>query len=120
MCLTSWLCGVDCLGCWHSWMPGSVSTSRTALPPRTLRSIGQPASGLLRPFSCLLVTNISYLLASIFHRAASVLAERGAEVDCANSQGATPLHDAVHRGDSHLVRALLEAGANPHVSAVQG
>ncbi|XP_071527220.1 uncharacterized protein [Panulirus ornatus] len=48
------------------------------------------------------------------------LIARGADVNAANSDGATPLHDAVARGDEAIVRLLLEHDANPHIQCYKG
>lgn len=37
-----------------------------------------------------------------------------------NSLGVTPLHDAVVRGDIHVIEELLRAGANPCIRAIKG
>ena len=47
-------------------------------------------------------------------------AARGGDVNAANSDGATPLHDAVARGDEAIVRILLEHQANPHIQCYKG
>ncbi|XP_066585055.1 uncharacterized protein [Prorops nasuta] len=48
------------------------------------------------------------------------LIERGADVNAENGCGATPLHDAVNRGDISICQELLQAGANPLVGANKG
>ncbi|XP_076059863.1 uncharacterized protein LOC143036412 isoform X2 [Oratosquilla oratoria] len=48
------------------------------------------------------------------------LVARGADVNVANSNGATPLHDAVARGDPAVVKELLLLGANPHIQCHKG
>lgn len=48
------------------------------------------------------------------------LIARGADVNAANSDGATPLHDAVARGDENIVRILLDHDANPHIQCYKG
>lgn len=45
---------------------------------------------------------------------------RGADVHSVNSHGASPLHDAVARGEEHIVTALLQHGAVPHVQRCSG
>ncbi|XP_076162883.1 uncharacterized protein LOC143144407 isoform X2 [Ptiloglossa arizonensis] len=45
---------------------------------------------------------------------------RGADVNAINGCGATPLHDAVNRGDVTICQELLQAGANPLVKASNG
>jgi ankyrin repeat protein len=45
-----------------------------------------------------------------------LLIERGAEVDAADLDGATPLHDAVFAGHTRMVRSLLRAGADRKIS----
>ncbi|XP_064113108.1 uncharacterized protein LOC135219888 isoform X1 [Macrobrachium nipponense] len=50
----------------------------------------------------------------------SCLLARGADVNAANSDGATPLHDAVARGDEDIIRILLENGANLHIQCYKG
>nr|XP_045591996.1 uncharacterized protein LOC123753983 isoform X1 [Procambarus clarkii]XP_045591997.1 uncharacterized protein LOC123753983 isoform X1 [Procambarus clarkii] len=48
------------------------------------------------------------------------LIARGADINAANSDGATPLHDAVARGDENIVRILLDHDANPHIQCYKG
>ncbi|XP_042215354.1 uncharacterized protein LOC121861551 isoform X1 [Homarus americanus] len=48
------------------------------------------------------------------------LIARGADVNAANSDGATPLHDAVARGNESIIRILLEHDANPHIQCYKG
>ncbi|KAK0163427.1 hypothetical protein PV327_007111 [Microctonus hyperodae] len=48
------------------------------------------------------------------------LIERGADVNAENGCGATPLHEAVSRGDLIICQEILKAGANPHIRAIQG
>ncbi|XP_008556256.1 uncharacterized protein LOC103577419 [Microplitis demolitor] len=48
------------------------------------------------------------------------LIDRGADVNAENGCGATPLHEAVNRGDITICQELLLAGANPHTRALQG
>lgn len=48
-----------------------------------------------------------------FVEAVTLLSERGARVDVANSAGETPLMFAVHARDLGLLRVLLRAGADP-------
>ena len=49
-----------------------------------------------------------------------LVADRGADVNCVNSLGDTPLHDAVARGDIDVVEELLRAGANPFIRSIKG
>lgn len=46
--------------------------------------------------------------------------DRGADVNAVNGCGATPLHDAVNRGDVTICQELLQAGANPLIRAIKG
>ncbi|XP_015123310.1 uncharacterized protein LOC107045521 isoform X1 [Diachasma alloeum] len=48
------------------------------------------------------------------------LIDRGANIDAQNGCGATPLHEAVNRGDMEICQELLQAGASPHIRAIQG
>ncbi|CAL1681579.1 unnamed protein product [Lasius platythorax] len=48
------------------------------------------------------------------------LLDKGADVNAENGCGATPLHDAVNRGDVAICQELLQAGANPHIRATKG
>ncbi|KAK7077573.1 hypothetical protein SK128_012480 [Halocaridina rubra] len=48
------------------------------------------------------------------------LLARGADVNAANSDGATPLHDAVARGEENVIQILLEHDANPHIQCFKG
>ncbi|KAM0731335.1 Protein VAPYRIN [Formica fusca] len=48
------------------------------------------------------------------------LLDKGADVNAENGCGATPLHDAVNRGDVAICQELLQAGANPHIRAAKG
>lgn len=48
------------------------------------------------------------------------LIARGADVNAANTDGATPLHDAVARGDEAIVKLLLQHQANPHIQCYKG
>ncbi|EZA52531.1 uncharacterized protein LOC105281834 [Ooceraea biroi] len=48
------------------------------------------------------------------------LIDKGADVNAENGCGATPLHDAVNRGDVAICQELLQAGANPLVRATKG
>ena len=41
-------------------------------------------------------------------------------MNAVNNEGATPLHDAVHRGDVHIVEELVLSGANPTIKALAG
>jgi ankyrin repeat protein len=43
-----------------------------------------------------------------------LLLEKGADVDCGDYRGLTPLVYAAHKGNLELVRLFLEAGANPN------
>lgn len=40
------------------------------------------------------------------------LSEKGAHVNSLNSCGATPLHDAIDRGDKKVCTELIQAGAD--------
>ena len=46
--------------------------------------------------------------------------EHSAQVDGTNAAGATPLHDAVSRGDPDVVRVLLDHGASNETVAKSG
>lgn len=48
------------------------------------------------------------------------LIARGGDVNAANSDGATPLHDAVARGDESIVKILLQHQANPYIQCYKG
>lgn len=48
------------------------------------------------------------------------LIDRGADVNSENGCGATPLHDAVSRGDVTICQELLHSGANPLIRAIKG
>lgn len=48
-----------------------------------------------------------------FTEGVELLARKGGKVDVANNTGETPLMSAVHRRDIVLLRALLQAGADP-------
>ncbi|XP_077999420.1 uncharacterized protein LOC144452238 [Glandiceps talaboti] len=48
------------------------------------------------------------------------LLDNGALVNAANGEGATPLHDAVHRGDRDIVEVLVQHKANPAIKASTG
>ncbi|XP_034950248.1 uncharacterized protein [Chelonus insularis] len=48
------------------------------------------------------------------------LIDRGADINAENGCGATPLHEAVNRGDIAICQELLDAGANPHIRAIHG
>lgn len=50
----------------------------------------------------------------------SCLIDRGADVNCVNSLGVAPLHDAVARGDIDVIEELLRGGANPCIRAIKG
>lgn len=45
--------------------------------------------------------------------------EQGAPIDCTNSKGLTPLHEAVQMGNHDIVHLLVKLGANVHYP-VQG
>lgn len=49
-----------------------------------------------------------------------IFIENNADVNIKNAQGATPLHDAVNRGDIEIIQILLEYGADPTVKATSG
>jgi len=48
------------------------------------------------------------------------LIEKGAEANAVNADGCSPLHDAAQRKDLDIVKVLLNAGADPHVIALNG
>ncbi|KAH0951694.1 hypothetical protein HN011_012504 [Eciton burchellii] len=48
------------------------------------------------------------------------LIDKGADVNAENGCGATPLHDAVNRGDVAICQELLQVGANPLIRATKG
>ena len=41
-------------------------------------------------------------------------------MNAANSDGATPLHDGVARGDEDVIKTLLEHNSNPHIQCYKG
>lgn len=49
-----------------------------------------------------------------------IFLDRGADVNAENGCGATPLHEAVSRGDATICQELLQAGSNPLIRALQG
>ena len=49
-----------------------------------------------------------------------LLLKRGANVNAANADGCTPLHDAVQRKDAAIVKILLDAGADVSTKAING
>lgn len=51
---------------------------------------------------------------------ATVLIERGADVDKTNVEGRTALMDACCRGHVDMVKLLLDSGADPHIKASSG
>jgi len=59
--------------------------------------------------------NTLVMLAAYHGHAAAVtaLAARGADVDRVNDHGQSPLAGAVFKGEPDVVRALLDAGADP-------
>jgi len=65
---------------------------------------------------------------SVLHWAASfgskeivdILLQRGADVNAANADGCTALHDAVQRKDAGIVKLLLDAGADASFEATNG
>ena len=50
----------------------------------------------------------------------SFVTDMGSDVNAVNADGATPLHDAVHRGSVSVVKELLHSGALPNIAAVTG
>ena len=46
--------------------------------------------------------------------------ENNANVNAKNGCGATPLHEAVNRGEIEICQVLLRNGANPLIRAVKG
>ncbi|KAK2181799.1 hypothetical protein NP493_375g01012 [Ridgeia piscesae] len=48
------------------------------------------------------------------------LCNMGSDVNAVNADGATPLHDAVHRGSVSVVKELLHSGALTNIAAVTG
>ncbi|XP_043220663.1 uncharacterized protein LOC122381028 isoform X4 [Amphibalanus amphitrite] len=50
----------------------------------------------------------------------SCLTDRGAHVNAVNADGATPLHDAVRRGQLDVIEELLQSGGNPLARATEG
>ncbi|XP_046749548.1 uncharacterized protein LOC124413185 [Diprion similis] len=48
------------------------------------------------------------------------LIDRGADVNAENGCGATPLHEAVNRGEVTICQQLLHSGANPLARAIKG
>ena len=49
-----------------------------------------------------------------------IYADRGANISALNAEGCSPLHDAVLREDTDISTELLKAGADLHLSAVEG
>ena len=49
-----------------------------------------------------------------------VLAERGAKVNVVNGSGATPLHDAIVRGNLEVIEELLLCGADIKLAGTEG
>ncbi|KAI1413171.1 ankyrin [Hypoxylon sp. FL1857] len=49
------------------------------------------------------------------HKVAEVLISHGADLDCRDQNGCTPLMMACRSGRSDIVEVLLNAGANPHI-----
>ncbi|CAB0045045.1 unnamed protein product, partial [Trichogramma brassicae] len=45
--------------------------------------------------------------------------ENGSNANAVNDCGATPLHEAVHRGDFEMCQVLLRSGADPLVRAIK-
>lgn len=50
----------------------------------------------------------------------SFVTDKGADVNTETSEGVTPLHDAVDRGDREIIRVLLSRNASPLVKAEKG
>ena len=48
------------------------------------------------------------------------ISERKANVNLVNSDGHTPLHDAINRGDMGIIEELLAANAATNIKATQG
>lgn len=46
--------------------------------------------------------------------------DKGADVNCETTEGVTPLHDAVDRGDAEIVQTLLKSNASPLIKAEKG
>ena len=66
--------------------------------------------------------NTALLLASCAGHTsiAGLLVERGANVNTANSSGATPLHQSCQRNHHDIARLLLEREANPDATFRSG
>lgn len=59
----------------------------------------------------------SLLMLATYHghlAAVQVLLKRGADANLANAKGMTPLSGAVFKNQPEIVRALMDAGADPH------
>ena len=57
---------------------------------------------------------------NIFLNQSQLVSARGADLNAYNSEGFTPLHDAVKRGEAGIVEELLNYGANIDLQITQG
>jgi ankyrin repeat protein len=53
------------------------------------------------------------------HEVAKLLLTHGADVNAQQAEGITALHEAAQAGDVEMIRALLAAGADPHLRSKQ-